>query len=32
LSGIAIKIKDLKDTIDGMTLRWLELTDLKDNR
>lgn len=32
LSGIAIKIKDLKDTIDGMTPRWLELTDLKDNR
>ena len=31
LSGIAIKIKDLKENIDNMTMRWLELTDLKEN-
>ena len=31
LSEIAIKIKDLKENIDNMTMRWLELTDLKEN-
>ena len=31
LSEIAIKIKNLKENIDGMTMRWLELTDLKEN-
>lgn len=31
LSEIAIKIKDLKDDIDTKTMRWLELTDLKEN-
>jgi len=31
LSEIAIKIKDLKDNIDSMTMRWLELTDLKES-
>jgi ATP-binding cassette subfamily F protein uup len=29
LSDIATKIKDIKDTIDDQTLRWLELSDLK---
>ena len=29
LSDIASKIKDIKDTIDDQTLRWLELSDLK---
>jgi len=31
LSEIAIKIKDLKDDIDSKTMRWLELTDLKES-
>ena len=31
LSEMAIKIKNLKENIDGMTMRWLELTDLKEN-
>ncbi len=31
LSEIAIKIKDLKENVDKMTMRWLELTDLKEN-
>ncbi|NQV74958.1 MAG: ABC transporter ATP-binding protein, partial [Bacteroidetes bacterium] len=31
LSEIAIKIKDLKDEVDTKTMRWLELTDLKEN-
>ena len=31
LSEIAIKIKDLKENIDNMTMTWLELTDLKEN-
>ena len=31
LSEIAIKIKDLKENVDEMTMRWLELTDLKEN-
>lgn len=31
LSEISIKIKDLKENIDNMTMRWLELTDLKEN-
>ena len=31
LSDIAIKIKDLNDEIDTKTMRWLELTDLKEN-
>jgi len=31
LSDIAIKIKNLKDDIDKKTMRWLELTDLKEN-
>lgn len=31
LSDIAIKIKDLKEDIDSKTMRWLELTDLKEN-
>ena len=31
LSDIAIKIKDLKEDIDTKTMRWLELTDLKEN-
>jgi ATP-binding cassette subfamily F protein uup len=31
LSEIAIKIKDLKENIDNITMRWLELTDLKEN-
>jgi ATP-binding cassette subfamily F protein uup len=31
LSDIAIKIKDLKDDIDTKTMRWLELTDLKES-
>ena len=31
LSEIAIKIKALKENIDNMTMRWLELTDLQEN-
>lgn len=31
LSDIAIKIKDLKDDIDSKTMRWLELSDLKES-
>ena len=31
LSEIAIKIKVLKENIDNMTMRWLELTDLQEN-
>jgi ATP-binding cassette subfamily F protein uup len=31
LSNIAIKIKGLKEDIDTKTLRWLELTDLKES-
>jgi ATP-binding cassette subfamily F protein uup len=31
LSNIAIKIKDLKEDIDTKTMRWLELTDLKES-
>lgn len=31
LFEIAIKIKNLKENIDGMTMRWSELTDLKEN-
>ena len=31
LSDIAIKIKGLNDEIDTKTMRWLELTDLKEN-
>ena len=31
LSEIAIKIKALKENIDNMTMRWLEITDLQEN-